>query len=301
MSTDKVFMAYSSGKESSEGIDIKRYIGVAPVFVIGVNPNNEELSKLYGFDIENIPEYTSNIEIDGNMIKSARIDFIIKTDVEKSNGIDLISKATFFLRKEFRYNKDKTKVQVIDKYGRTAWVTQEQAKNKEIPVYKNGPANLDSDYRPCYVGEEDLNNFIKNYLNIPNVMKYVNGTWIMVDKPEDSEARLDKVSSYFEGDFSELRSIIKLQPNNKVKAMFGIRSTDEGKTYQTVYTQMFLKNNVNDYSNLDKDYQERKMNGAYPTTEFKAEPIKEYVIEETNLTEDYSIEQSPFSDGWLNN
>lgn len=280
-------MAFASGQISTESTNgIKRYIGVAPVFVLGVNPTKQELEKIYNTQLENAPEYVSVVEVgeDKHKVANVRLDFIIKTDPEKSNDIDLISKATFFIRKEARYNRDNTKVQVIDKYGRTAWVTVEQAKNHEIPVYSNGPANLDADYRPCYVGEEELTNFIKAYLNIPNVMKYVNEKWVLVDNPADCEARLENIEKYFNGDFSELKNVIALQPNNKVKVLFGVRITDDGKQYQTVYNQMFLKNNVSDYSRLDKDLQERKVNGAYPNTEFETCVLKEYNVEATDFS-----------------
>lgn len=280
-------MAFASGQISTESTNsIKRYIGVAPVFVLGVNPTKQELEKIYNTQLENAPEYVGVVEVgeDKHKVANVRLDFIIKVDSEKCDGIELISKATFFIRKEARYNRDNTKVQVIDKYGRTAWVTIEQAKNHEIPVYSNGPANLDADYRPCYVGEEELTNFIKAYLNIPNVMKYVNEKWVLVDNPADCEARLENIEKYFNGDFSELKNVIALQPNNKVKVLFGVRITDDGKQYQTVYNQMFLKNNVSDYSRLDKDLQERKANGAYPSTEFETCVLKEYNVEATDFS-----------------
>ena len=285
--TNFAFMAFASGKESTEGNAIKRYIGVAPVFVLAVNPNKEQLEKLYNTELDNAPEYISEIEVgeDKHKVQNVRIDFIVKTDAEKCGGIEFTTKVAFFIRKEYRYNRDQTKVQVIDKYGRTAWVTIEQAKAHEIPVYGNGqPANIDKDYRPAYHGEEDLTNFLKAYLNIPNVMKYVNEKWIMVDNPDDCEARLEHVEDYFKGDFSELREIIALQPTNKVKVLFGVRTTDDNKQYQAVYTQMFLKNNITDYSRLDKDLQDRKAAGAYSTTEFIVGDLKEYNVEATDLS-----------------
>ena len=42
----KVFMAFATGQESKEGGSVKRYIGVAPVFILGVNPSKEELEEL---------------------------------------------------------------------------------------------------------------------------------------------------------------------------------------------------------------------------------------------------------------
>ena len=299
MKSNKVFMAFAKGSESTEGNVIKIYTGVAPVFVLAVNPNKEQLEKLYNTQLENAPEYVGEVEVgeDKHKVPNVRLDFVVKTDAEKCGGIEFTTKVPFFIRKEYGYNRDQTKVQVIDKYGRTAWVTVEQAKNHEIPVYKNGPANIDKDYRPAYVGEEDLTNFIKAYLNIPNVMKYVNNTWVMVDKPEDCEARLESIAEYFKGNFKELRDVIALQPNNKVKVLFGVRTTDDNKQYQAVYNQMFLKNNITDYSKLDADLQERKANGAYPTTEFTVGDLKEYDVESTDLSNSGASGDMPFPPG----
>lgn len=294
MNTSKVFMAFAKGQESTEGTIVKRYTGVAPCFVVGVNPNKDELEKIYGTTLDAVPEYRGSVDVDGKKVETVRIDFIVKTDSAKSNGIEMTTKVALFLRKEYRFNKDKTKVQVIDKYGRTAWVTIEQAKAKEIPVYANGPANLDADYRPCFVGEEELTNFIKAYLNIPNVMKYVDKKWVMVDNPEDCVARLDNIEKYFSGDYSELREVINLQPNNKVKLLFGVKTNDEGKQYQAVFTQMFMKNGVNDYSRLAKELEDRKAAGAYPTTEFFIGDLKEYTTESTDFSAS-TVDINPFA------
>lgn len=294
--TNFAFMAFGKGKESTDGNVVKRYTGVASVFVLAVNPNKAELEILYNTQLENGPEYLGEVEVgeDKHKVQNVRLDFIVKTDAEKCGGIEFTTKVAFFIRKEYRYNKDQTKVQVIDKYGRTAWVAIEQAKSHEIPIYKNGPANIDRDYRPAYYGEEELTNFIKAYLNIPNVMKYVNNTWVMVDKPEDCEARLESIAEYFKGNFKELRDVIALQPNNKVKVLFGVRTTDDNKQYQAVYNQMFLKNNITDYSKLDADLQERKAAGAYPTTEFTVGDLKEYDVEPTDLSNSGVAGDMPF-------
>ena len=297
MNTNFSFMAFASGKVSTEGGEIKRYIGVAPVTLLATTPTKEQLEKIYNTNLDKAPEYTGTQNSNGKDVPYARIDFIVKTDAERANGIDITTKISYFIRKEYRFNRDTTKIQVIDKYGRTAWVTKEQLSNHEIPQYKNGPANLDSDYRPCYVGEEDLTNFIKVYLNIPNVQRYVNNEWVMVDNPSECEARLDNIDKLFAGDFKELQEIMSYQPNNKIKVMFGVRTTDDGKQYQTAYTQMVLRNGTSDYSRLDKSLQESKDNGAYANVEFIAEPIKEYKIEATPV-EDIP-DTTPEPTGWF--
>ena len=295
MNSNYTFMAFAKGKESVDVVN-KKYIGVAPVYVLAVNPNKEQLEKLYNTQLENEPEYLGEVEVgeDKHKVKNVRLDFIVKTVADRCNGIELISKVTFFVRNELKYNKDKTKVQVIDKYSRTAWVTVEQAKAHEIPVYSNGPANIDKDYRPVFVGEEELTSFIKTYLNIPDVMKYVDNKWIMVSNTEDCEARLDNITKYFNGDFKELKDIISLQPNNKIKVLFGVRNTDKGQ-YQTVYTNMFLKNSVTKYDKLKDNLQERKAAGAYSTTEFEVVDLKEYTVEATNFEENNNpVEELPW-------
>lgn len=298
--TNYSFMAFSAGKVTTEGGEFKRYIGVAPVFVVGTNPTKEELESIYNNTLDKAPEYTGTQNVNGKDVPYARIDFIVKVDAEKADGIDLTTKVAYFIRKEYRFNKDMTKVQVIDKYGRTAWVTKEQANAHEIPVYANGnPANIDKDYRPAYVGEEDVTNFIKTYLNIPNVQKYVDGKWVLVDNPAECEARLDGIDKFFAGDFKELKEIMSYQPNNKVKIMFGVRTADDGKQYQTAYTQMVLKNGVTDFSKLDKDLQERKAAGAYPSTEFEAVAIHEYSVNATPVDDMPADTAAP--SGWFQN
>ena len=291
------FMAFSAGKESSEGGAIKRYIGVAPVKVLATNPTKAELESLYNTTLDKDVEYTGVQNNEGTNVPYARIDFVVRTDPEKSNGIEMTTKISYFVRKEYRFNRDKSKVQVIDKYGRTAWVTKEQANAHEIPQYKNGPANLDKDYRPAYVGEEDLTNFIKTYLNIPNVQKYVDGKWELVDNPAECEARLDGIDKFFAGDFKELKEIMSYQPNNKVKVLFGVRTTDDGKQYQAAYTQMVLRNGVTDFSKLDSDLADRKEAGAYSTTEFEVVPIHEYNVESTSVEDLPAATEAP--KGWF--
>lgn len=281
-----LFMAFASGKESTEAGEIKRYIGVAPVTILAVNPNKAKLEELYGTTLEKEPEYVSMVERDGKSVQNVRISFIVRTAADKCDGIDMTSQVTFFLQNAPRMGSQSGKYQIIDKYGRTAWATKEDIDAKRIPQYANGPAQIDADYRPAYVGEEELTNFIKAYLNIPEVRLYQNGTWVANPHPEECEARLDNVKNYFTGDVKELDGIIKLQPNNKVKVLFGVRSAEGGKEYQAVYTRMFLRNNARDFSRLDKDLKEAKNAGAYSTTTFEVVPIKEYVVTPTNLEEE---------------
>ena len=201
-----VFMAFANGKESTEGASIKRYIGVAPVYVLAVNPTKAELEQIYDTTLENDPEYISEIEVgqEGNRHKvpQVRIDFIVQTDSNRCNGIDMKTKISFFLSREARFNRDNTKIQVINKYGETTWIPKENLATKTIPETLSWfePA----DFRPAYIGEEDLTGFIKAYLNIPNKSyKDKSGRIIDIKDKTEAEARLDNIEAYFKGDFSE--------------------------------------------------------------------------------------------------
>lgn len=282
---EKIFMAFAKGKEVVENTGVvKRYIGVGSVKVLAVNPTKAELEAIYDTTLERDIEYT-NTTPEG--VQTARIDFIVSTDPKNEGDIDMKTKASFFLRKEFMFNQDKSKVKVIDKYGRTAWVTKEQFAAKEIPMYSNGPANIDSNYKMLYRGEEELVDFLKNYLGIPNVTKFVDGKPTgLIDNPAEAEAGLENIENYFKGDFSELKEIMSYQPNNKVKLCFGVKTTDDGKQYQDVFIQMSLKNGNSRYDKLEKAIEERKAMGGYPHTEFAVCDLKEYTVEATPFKEE---------------
>ena len=295
--TNKIFMAFATGSESTEGNVVKKYTGVGSVSVLAVNPDKETLEKLYNTTINDDPSYLSEVEVgpEGgkHTVPQVRIDFIVQTDPEKCNGIDMKTKIPFFITKEVRYNRDRSKVQVINKYGETTWLPIENAKSGTVP------ANLSwfepADFRPAYIGEEDLTGFLKAYLNIPNKSyRKSNGEVVELPNKADAEARLDKIENYFKGDYSELREAISLQPKNRVKGLFGVRTTEDGKQYQAVYVQKFLKNSVTDYSKLDAELQDRKAAGAYPTTEFEVCDLKEYTIEPTDFNNNTTQTESPF-------
>ena len=274
-------MALGKVNQSTEAVEIKRYIGVAPVKVLAVNPDKATLEKYFNTTLENEPVYTG--EKDG--VKFARVDFLVQTDVEKC-GVDMITRLSFFLRDEKRYNRDKTKIQVIDEYGRTAWASAEEFKEKRIPIYSNGSAaNITNNYRAIYNGEENLTNFVRTYLNIPNAMKYVNNTWILIENPSDAECRFDSIADWFNGKFTDIKDINTLMPDNKVKVLFGVRTAENGNQYQDYFNRFFMSNSSSSFDKMKKELTAATTNGAYPNTEFEVCNIKEYTVSETPVTD----------------
>lgn len=298
---------------SSTGGDFKKFVGVGSFRVLGVNPTKAELDNFYGRDTqEPAPYVTDKVDNEGKSYKQVRVTFMIQADLNFENGKVNKTNAklkepykttvSFFLDSRYFYNKDKSKVQVIDKYGRTAWVPVDMVKNHQIPVYSNGPAKLDPDYKPCLRGEEELTEFILNYLNVTPIESYNSNTgqWIPCPHPEDAEGNLYKIQDYFKGDFSELKEYCSMIPTNRVKLLCGIRTNNEGRQYSTVYARKSLRNGSNSYIVFKKSIDDSKAAGGLSDSIFSddsagvIQEIHEY--QETVQATDLSKPVDPFAD-----
>jgi hypothetical protein len=306
-------MAIKANASSQGESNFKRYVGVASFRVLGVNPTKDELEKFLGREMQTEPQYiTDAVDTMDNdkPYKRMRISFMIQADLKYEDGSPIKENAklseplkttiNFFIDSRYFYNRDKSKIQVIDKYGRTAWVTVEQCKNHQIPVYKNGPARLDADYRPCLRGEEKLTQFILNYLNVTPIERWNKNTqtWIVNQHPEDCEGNLTNIKNYFKGDISELKGYCSLMPSNRVKLLVGVRTDNEGKQFNTVYTNRSLRNGSISYTVLKDDI---AGNQSAQDTVFTNDPsgnitnidVYQESVKETDLSK--PVEQDPFA------
>jgi hypothetical protein len=291
-------MAFASGKKSTTSTEFNRYTGMAPCKILAVNPDKAKMEELFGSTLEKEPEYTGTQESNGKTVKTARVSFVVQPIVEDLDVSPIT--INFFISEEYMVSQA-GKYKVIDKYGRTAWVTKEQAKNHEIPVYSNGmAANIDKDYKPCYKGQEELVTFLRDFLGIYSPMRYnsIEKSWYMVPNPEECEGALDHVDKYFKGDFSEVKELVNLQPENVVSIWFGVRVTDDGKQYQSFLKEAFVKgyNTKKYYTGITKVLNERKQAGAYATTEFgKPELFEVFRLKVTQFKEQDASEELPFT------
>lgn len=294
----------AKGSESKEAQEFKRYIGVCPVFIKAINPDKKEHETLFNTTLESAPNYLGTItDSEGNEYANARTQVVLQPDTEKLGFEMPLITMGLFIQNRPKVSTKLGKVQVIDRYGRTAWVTNEQLETHEIPMWSTGPANIDKDYRPAYVGEEELMEFVKAYLCIPNInvwdassRTFVLNTQI---KPEECECRFDNLGNIFKGDFSEIKDALGFQPYNKVKVMLGVRTDPEsGRLYQTVYTRKFLRNSATNYNLFDKEIQSMVGNamagGRVLNTEYEANPVHEYSVKATTFTP--SAETMPSND-----
>lgn len=308
--TNKLFMAFAKGTVSSDEKVFSKYVGVAPVKILGINPSKAELEKLYGRTLVNAPEYTSTTTITRNNVttpvKQVRIDFIVQTDAPRCNDIDFVSKVSFYLANSPRFTRSGEKVQVIDQYNQTAWITPKELQSKTLPI--NITWVDKASMRSAFVGEEELTQFIRTYCGIPGLSykDQTTGQIITLDDPSLAIGRMDNISEYFTGNFRELKNILSSMPDNKIKVLFGVKTTANGKQYQDVFIRKFANNRVgadastNIYTAINKELIKSKAAGAYPNTEFEACPIKEYSVKATAFSADDSA--NPFdSDVNINN
>lgn len=306
-------MAFSKGQKRDAEISVKRYIGLAAVKILGVNPTAEEQNKFFNTTAftEN-PVYigkgkAKNSKGEDIEVPQIRLNFVVRTNpsIKCNNGIEMTTNVSIFLSKGFQYShkNDVTKIKVIDEFGRTAWATAEDLKNHAIPVYANGPARISNNYRACYIGEEELLNFLKIYLGIPNPEVWNESQGKFVMKPaselEDCKCGFDNIEKYFNGDISEIREILSYQPENMIKILFGVRTADDGKQYQAAYTRAFVSVTSTNYSRLKKDLEDAQAAGAFSTTAFEVCDLKEFNIQATDYSKDAAddtFNQTPSND-----
>lgn len=287
-------------RESSEGqTEFNKYTGVGMFNVISVNPTKEELSDIYGRTIENDQIYVYDPVNPGDP-KMVRISFIIKTTDDSINTEkEYIGPMSFILRdKFFTSNKSGVeKVKVIDNYGQTAWVTEEELKNQSRPINSNGGlAKILPPFRPAYAGEEELINFLSIYFNVERPMNYVNGEWIPSEKIEDAQISIQDIKKYFNGDVSELKEAIKLVPENKFKALLYVRNNDDNKTFQQVLSSLVLRPGSSNYQAFETHIKERKEQGSFSDCVFTFNPLQKYTISPTSFSNNKDEEEVS---GWF--
>lgn len=288
-------MAFAKGKTTSEAGSVKRYIGVANLKCLGVNLSKEKLSEIYGTEITNDRVFTTEVELNGTKYPAVNLNFTLQKEADKMNDLEFFTTVRYQLVKSPRFDSTGEKMQIIDKYGRTAWATKEDVKNHAVPQYKNGPAQISPDYRVAYRGEAPLVDFLKALIGIDNVTKFVDGKPAgLVDNPEDCECSLENVEKYFNGDVSEITEVLSYQPENKVKLLLGVRSDDQNKLWQDVFTNYPMRAGVRNFDKLEAELNRSKGAGAYPNTVFEVCEVKEY--EETPTEVAPTTSDSP----WFN-
>ena len=313
-----VLMAVAAGRENDkpvEGGSFPKYIGLFPCNIVGINPTKAELDKLYGSNDKPAdfkePVYVTTDEAG---VRSVRIEFIFKT-VKELCDKEMLVRKSYFIKDAPQMNSDKTKVKVCNIYGEFTWIPVENMKNKTVP---DNMKWFDTEgLRAAYQGEEAVVNLIKNFMAIPaKAFRKEDGEWQYIENKSDAWCQLDEVKSYFNNNVSEIGKLLKSKPNNIVVPLFGVRTTDDNKSYQDIFGEYIprystMKSSVMPYKlrpniikHLKDQLDKRKLNGGYPNTEFGESPFEPTEFKEGAPSDVESIAAEPVGEApspdWFN-
>lgn len=191
-------------------------VGLFEANVIAVNPTAEEFKDILNIELKEDSKQTEYLGTSQDGNKTLRIDFWLQEVKTKENF-----KVTFFLEDKEKFNKDATKKQYINSIGMCSWA--------------DDPNNLAEwfskrEYRPAFVGEEDLYTFMR--------------TWLGDLDYRDAETTLQlEWKKLMNGNVRDIKAQIGGEFATTVVALATIKSVikeDETKEYQNVYNRAFL-------------------------------------------------------------
>lgn len=244
------------GKEKEQR-SYSKYVGLFNAFVVAVNPTKDELGKLLNTTVEKEIDYTDSNSDTG--AKKVTLSFWLK---EEQNGN--LFNVRFGL--EDTVVESKTgKTQFINSIGSTSYAEDKS----QIPSFitDNG-----REVRAAKKGEELLYKFLRSWLSNLNY--------------EDASTELSlNWKNLISGKVTELREAIANFDSQTVCALATVRTAEDGKEYQGVYSYEFLPNYALDcftgkknknYKAVDK-FIEKVTNAEYGCKDFyELRPLQEY-------------------------
>lgn len=255
---------FGNSVDVGDSIVRKYYTGVQNFEVTAINPTKGELEKMYGRDINYDPEYIGTTTVtDGageREVTQIRLDFFLRNEIE-----DLSLKASFYLVDTFHKGQS-GKFKVINDFGNTTWLTEEDIKSGDVP--ENMQWYNKSGMKIAKRGEEEVIDFLKNLLNLPiDLSKVTDVTTAYARFPKEELVKI------FAGDVSMLSKVI-LNTNNKIGLLLGVKTKADNGMVQAVYNRKTLRQYIMNSTKADKfkyiqkDLAEAKANGAYGNVEF---------------------------------
>lgn len=203
-------------EQSASTAEFTKKVGLFEAEVVAVNPNAEEYKDILGMELKEDSKATEYLGTSQNGNKTLRIDFWLEEVKSKEKF-----KVTFFLEDLVKENKDQTKKQYINAVGMCSWA--------------DDPNNLyewftNREYRPAFVGEEDLYNFLR--------------TWLGNLDLRDAESTLQiEWKKLMNGNVRDIKQLIGGEFVTNVVALATIKSVikdGDTKEYQAVYNKAFL-------------------------------------------------------------
>lgn len=195
-----------------------KYIGVFQSKVKLANPNKEQLGKLLGVELENEYEYLG--ETPEGFKKLTLSIWSQDTD-----GGRMFNTRFYLIEKERESMNNPGSFQYINSVGACTWAKSEDM----LPVW----FTTDRTWRKAYVGEEEVHEFMRAWLN---KLDFKNpATHVLLD-----------TKKMFSGDVSEFQNAIENFKDETLCQLACVRTVskeDGDKHYQAVYNKKFLPGN----------------------------------------------------------
>ena len=288
----------NASKEPSNGeyVDYKKFIGAANIKVKAINPTNDWLREK-GWQIPegaDEPKYQFQKERDGKTVKYFRVRFVV--EIQNLDDKPLVF-LDFLCSPDVRLNKDGDKAQIIDWFVRTAWATKDDIKNKRVPQYTNGSANISMPYKMCHQGEETLLVFLHRLLNVTAMSEFNRATQKYEPTKNPGRISFDDWAKIAEGNNKEIAEMLSERPDNTVMVILGVQTTPDNKTYQTFlnygdiqHAPYFSSASRVNANTGEYDVARRRIdayNEQFPNNSvmFSAAPVKEWTVTPTDVKE----------------
>jgi hypothetical protein len=211
-------MSTIGGKKRESNVlpDFTKKVGLFEAKVIAVNPDAEEYKEILGIELKEDSKALDYLSVNNDGNTTLRIDFWLQQTKNEDKF-----KVTFFLENKEKENKDGSKLQYINSVGVCSWA--EDAAN--LPDWF-----AEKDYRPAFVGEEELYNFVRTWLGN---LDY---------RHEDTILDLDW-KKLMRGNVKNLKSEVDGEWCTNVVALATIKTVvkdGDTKEYQNIYNRAFL-------------------------------------------------------------
>jgi hypothetical protein len=211
-------MSTIGGKKRESNVlpDFTKKVGLFEAKVVAVNPDAEEYKEILGIELKEDSKALEYLSVNNDGNTTLRIDFWLQQTKNEDKF-----KVTFFLENKEKENKDGSKLQYINSVGVCSWA--EDAAN--LPDWF-----AEKDYRPAFVGEEELYNFVRTWLGN---LDY---------RHEDTILDLDW-KKLMRGNVKNLKSEVDGEWCTNVVALATIKTVvkdGDTKEYQNIYNRAFL-------------------------------------------------------------
>jgi hypothetical protein len=292
-------MSTIGGKKRENNGEFSKKVGLFAARVICVNPTEKEYKDILGMELKEDSKAAEYLGTSKEGNTTVRVDFWLENVKENEDHSNDKFKVSFFLEDKVRDNKDGTKTQYINNIGICAWAEDENS----LPEWFSK-----REFREAYVGEEDLYEFMRGWLN---KLDYRDGStvmqieWKKLMKGNVSDIK-NEVGGEWCGEIGCLATVVVKEIDGEIKTFQGIYN----RAFFPVYTFKHLR--LVDYDNdvvlealkskPSKDLKpyERfvlKVHGEYGCKDFfKLKELAEYDPSENMVSSNTPLEEGSNSD-----